>query len=79
MSDNETVTMERKAIREFFIESAEKLIENNEDLEGKIPIDLLCIVRFENGPCKVLWSKDRVIRVGLFEELKMIWKEEGLY
>ncbi len=70
---------EKKTIKEFFIEKAEKMVEiHGKDLEGKIPIDILAIIRFENGPCKVLWSKDRVIRRGLFEELKIVFKEEGL-
>ncbi len=74
--DKEQVTSK---IREFFIEKAEKMIEiYGEDLEGKIPIDLLAIVRFENGPCQVLWSKDKIIRMGLFEELKILWEEIGL-
>lgn len=69
----------KKTIKEFFIEKAEKMMEiYDEDLEGKIPIDILVIVRFENGPCKALWSKDRIIRMGLFEELKITFEKEGL-
>ena len=67
---------DKKTIKEFFIEKAEKMVEiYGKDLEGKIPIDILAIVRFENGPCQVLWSKDSVIRRGLFEELKIGFKE----
>ena len=67
---------EKKPIREFFIEKAEKMVEvYGKDLEGKVPIDLLVIVRFDDGNCRVLHPKDRIIRLGLMEDLKLVMKE----
>lgn len=64
------------ALKEFFDEKVEKMIEDNEDLPGKIPTDMLTIIRFDTGKCHVIWPNDRIIRMGLFEELKIIFGKD---
>ena len=68
---------EKKTISKVFSKQF-KSLENDKDFKGKIPTDMLTIIRFDNGKCHVIWPKDKIIRLGLFEELKIVWKEEGL-
>ncbi|KKM26879.1 hypothetical protein LCGC14_1580330 [marine sediment metagenome] len=65
---------EKKTIQEFFIEKA-NLLDVKKHLKGKTPIDILAIVRFDTGECHVMHPKDKIIRLGLMEDLKIAVKE----
>ena len=65
MSDKES------EIRKFFNEKAD-ILDGKKYLQGKVPIDLLGVVRFEDGECHTIYPKDKVIRAGLMEHLKTV-------
>ncbi|KKK70917.1 hypothetical protein LCGC14_2919170 [marine sediment metagenome] len=62
----------KKTIREFFTEKIEALERRH---GGKEPTDLLAIIRFDDGGCHVIHPNDKIIRLGLMEDLKLVVKE----
>ena len=71
MSDDKELV--KSKIREFFMEKAKRL-EEQSYLQGKTPTDLLGIIRFDDGTCQIIVSKDSIITLGLMEELKNTMK-----